>query len=103
MKPLMANYCFLLYGSNIYPAFLLSPLRPFLGEIVLKKSLLLLLPIELMNQPPPQTIRRVAAALPGMESSDAAGNGEKPQNYREVVLNDDKIPDQHMQEGGCSC
>ena len=48
--------------------------------------------------------RRVAAALPGMESSDAAGGGgEKPQNYREVVLNDDKIPDQHLQEGGCSC
>ena len=56
-----------------------------------------------MNQTRMQTIRRVAAALPGMESSDAAGNGEKPQNYREVVLNDDKIPDQHMQEGGCSC
>ena len=50
-----------------------------------------------------QLFRRVAAALPGMESSDAAGNGEKPQNYREVVLNDDKIPDQHLQEGGCSC
>ena len=49
--------------------------------------------------------RRVAAALPGMESSDAAGGGggEKPQNYREVVLNDDKLPEQHMPEGGCSC
>ena len=48
----------------------------------------------------------MAAALPGMESSDAAsggGGGEKPQNYREVVLNDDKLPDQHMSEGGCSC
>ena len=52
------------------------------------------------------SLRRVAAALPGMESSDAAsggGGGEKPQNYREVVLNDDKLPDQHMSEGGCSC
>jgi Ras-related protein Rab-6A len=51
-----------------------------------------------------QLFRRVAAALPGMESADAAGGaaGEKPQNYREVVLNDDKLPDQHM-DNGCSC
>ncbi len=50
-----------------------------------------------------QLFRRVAAALPGMEASDAAGGaGEKPQNYREVVLNDDKLPDQQM-ESGCTC
>jgi len=51
-----------------------------------------------------QLFRRVAAALPGMESSVEAsggGPGAKP-DMQEVVLKDEKIPDRQM-DSGCTC
>ena len=57
-----------------------------------------------------QLFRRVAAALPGMESSvDAAGGGAGAgggpggkSDMIEVKLKDEKIPERQM-ESGCTC
>ena len=50
-----------------------------------------------------QLFRRVAAALPGMDSSadGGAGGGNKP-DMTEVVLKDQPIPERQM-DSGCSC
>merc|ERR1711976_997492 len=49
-----------------------------------------------------QLFRRVAAALPGMEASEAgSGSGAKP-DMTEVVLKDTPVPERQM-ESGCSC
>merc|ERR1719228_446479 len=45
-----------------------------------------------------QLFRRVAAALPGMESTDA----QKKDDMTEVILKDTPVPAQKM-ESGCSC
>ncbi len=48
-----------------------------------------------------QLFRRVAAALPGMESG---GPGDKAgADMTEVVLKDTPVPERQMQESGCSC
>ena len=47
-----------------------------------------------------QLFRRVAAALPGMEASEA-GAGSKP-DMTEVVLKDTPVPERQM-ESGCTC
>lgn len=44
-----------------------------------------------------QLFRRVAAALPGMESTE-----EKQPDMTEVTLRDTPVPEQQM-ESGCSC
>ena len=48
-----------------------------------------------------QLFRRVAAALPGMEASEASA-GAKP-DMTEVVLKDTPVPERQMGEAGCSC
>ena len=48
-----------------------------------------------------QLFRRVAAALPGMEASEAS-SGAKP-DMTEVVLKDTPVPERQMGEAGCSC
>lgn len=48
-----------------------------------------------------QLFRRVAAALPGMEASEAAA-GAKP-DMTEVVLKDTPVPERSLNEAGCSC
>ncbi len=49
-----------------------------------------------------QLFRRVAAALPGMESSEASAGGAKP-DMTEVVLKDTPVPERQLGEAGCSC
>ena len=46
-----------------------------------------------------QLFRRVAAALPGMESSAE----QNKTDMQEVVLKDTPIPEQKLSEGGCTC
>ena len=48
-----------------------------------------------------QLFRRVAAALPGMESSETSGGNGKP-DMTEVVLKDSPVPERQM-ESGCTC
>ena len=48
-----------------------------------------------------QLFRRVAAALPGMESSESSG-GAKP-DMTEVVLKDSPVPERNLNDAGCSC
>ena len=49
-----------------------------------------------------QLFRRVAAALPGMESSESSGGTGKP-DMTEVVLKDSPVPERSLSEAGCSC
>ena len=49
-----------------------------------------------------QLFRRVAAALPGMESSEAGSGAGKP-DMTEVVLKDSPVPERQMGEAGCTC
>merc|ERR1712183_597785 len=48
-----------------------------------------------------QLFRRVAAALPGMESTEKTG-GAKP-DMTEVVLKDSPVPERNLNDAGCSC
>ena len=45
-----------------------------------------------------QLFRRVAAALPGMESTET-----KKDDMKDVILTDAPVPDQHLTESGCTC
>ena len=50
-----------------------------------------------------QLFRRVAAALPGMDSAaDGSGAGGSKPDMTEVVLKDQPIPERQM-DSGCSC
>ena len=46
-----------------------------------------------------QLFRRVAAALPGMESTES----KKDDPMTEVILKDTPVPERTMAEAGCSC
>ena len=48
-----------------------------------------------------QLFRRVAAALPGMESTESA-SGSKP-DMTEVVLKDTPVPERQIESAGCTC
>ena len=50
-----------------------------------------------------QLFRRVAAALPGMEASDAGAAGGAKPDMKEVVLVDTPVPERSLSEAGCAC
>lgn len=46
-----------------------------------------------------QLFRRVAAALPGMESTEPKND----KDMQEVILKDTPVPERQMGEAGCTC